>query len=75
MARGVLAGKTQGSEGESTRARTDQATRRWNLGASEADDQVVAAVRQVAEAKGVSMAQIALAWVAAHPKVTAPIVG
>lgn len=75
LARGVLAGKTQGSEGESTRARTDQATRRWNLGASEADDAVVAAVRQVAEAKGASMAQVALAWVAAHPQVTAPIVG
>ena len=50
-------------------------TQKWNLGASQADDAVVAAVREVAEARGVSMAQVALAWVAAHPQVTAPIVG
>lgn len=75
LARGMLAGKTQGSEGESTRARTDQATQRWSLGASEADEQVVAVAREIAASRGVSMAQVALAWVASHPQVTAPIVG
>lgn len=75
LARGVLAGKQQGAQGESTRSQTDQMTQKWNLGASQADDAVVAAVREVAEARGVSMAQVALAWVAAHPQVTAPIVG
>lgn len=75
LARGVLAGKKQGSEGESTRSRTDSNTKAWNLGASEADDRVVEALREVAEARGASMAQVALAWVAAHPQVTAPIIG
>lgn len=37
--------------------------------------QVVDAVRQVAEARGVSMAQVALAWVADQPAVTSVILG
>lgn len=37
--------------------------------------QVVDAVRQVAEARGVSMAQVALAWVADRPAVTSVILG
>jgi aryl-alcohol dehydrogenase-like predicted oxidoreductase len=36
---------------------------------------IVAAVQQVAEARGIPMAQVALAWVLRHPVVTAPIVG
>ncbi|HEV3380908.1 MAG TPA: aldo/keto reductase [Trebonia sp.] len=36
---------------------------------------VAEAVRQVAEARGVPMAQVALAWVLKNPVVTAPIVG
>lgn len=39
------------------------------------DPLVVDAVRQVAEARGVPMAQIALAWVLRNPGVTSPIVG
>ncbi len=75
LARGVLAGKKQGSGGESKRSQTDDMTQKWGLGATESDDAIVDAVREVAEARGVSMAQVALAWVAAHPQVTAPIVG
>ncbi|MGB7756802.1 MAG: aldo/keto reductase, partial [Salinisphaera sp.] len=63
------------SGGESKRSQTDNMTRKWGLGAAESDDAIVDAVREVAEARGVSMAQVALAWVAAHPQVTAPIVG
>ena len=37
--------------------------------------QVVAAVRQVAEGRGLSMAQVALAWVADRPAVTSVILG
>ena len=33
------------------------------------------AVQKLAEARGVTMAQIALAWVLRHPAVSAPIVG
>jgi aryl-alcohol dehydrogenase-like predicted oxidoreductase len=36
---------------------------------------IVGAVQQVAEARGVSMAQVALAWVMKNPSVAAPIVG
>ncbi|WP_111746153.1 aldo/keto reductase [Salinisphaera orenii] len=73
LARGVLAGKSQDSD--STRSQTDQATRRWGLGARDSDDAVVDAVRRVAANRDVPMAQIALAWVAQQPTVSAPIVG
>jgi 1-deoxyxylulose-5-phosphate synthase len=39
------------------------------------DEPVVNAVQSVAEARGASMAQIALAWVLNSPFVSAPIVG
>lgn len=41
----------------------------------DSDEQVVAAVARVAERRGVPRAQVALAWVARNPVVTAPIVG
>lgn len=44
--------------------------------ATEASDRaVVAAVKKVAEDRGVPRAQVALAWVAQRPGITAPIVG
>ena len=39
------------------------------------DEPVVKAVQRVAEARGVKMAQVALAWVLKNPIVSAPIVG
>jgi 1-deoxyxylulose-5-phosphate synthase len=42
---------------------------------NESDRSIVDAVKQVAEARGVPMAQVALAWVLNHPVVSAPIVG
>jgi aryl-alcohol dehydrogenase-like predicted oxidoreductase len=42
---------------------------------SPADEPVVNAVQKLAEARGVTMAQVALGWVLRHPAVTAPIVG
>jgi aryl-alcohol dehydrogenase-like predicted oxidoreductase len=39
------------------------------------DEPVVKAVQQVAEARGISMAQVALAWALKNPVVCAPIVG
>ncbi|WP_166267322.1 aldo/keto reductase [Marinobacter caseinilyticus] len=75
LARGILAGKTvQGEGGESTRAKTDENTRKWRLG-SDVDQPVIDALRKVAKNRGMSMAQIALAWVMSNPAVTAPIVG
>jgi aryl-alcohol dehydrogenase-like predicted oxidoreductase len=43
--------------------------------AHEENRPIVDAVRRVAEARGVPMAQIALAWVLRNPVVDAPIVG
>ncbi|MGI8757195.1 MAG: aldo/keto reductase [Acidimicrobiales bacterium] len=40
-----------------------------------ADRDIVEAVAKVADGRGVSRAQVALAWVARHPVVTSPIVG
>jgi aryl-alcohol dehydrogenase-like predicted oxidoreductase len=42
---------------------------------AEGDRAVADAVAAVAEARGVPRAQVALAWVASRPGVTAPIVG
>ncbi|MGC4937665.1 aldo/keto reductase [Kribbella sp. DT2] len=57
---------------QTTRAGNDPvADRRF----SEADRPVADAVQKVAEARGVPMAQVALAWVLKHPSVNAPIVG
>jgi aryl-alcohol dehydrogenase-like predicted oxidoreductase len=39
------------------------------------DEPVVSAVQQVAATRGVSMAQVALAWVLRNPVITAPIIG
>jgi aryl-alcohol dehydrogenase-like predicted oxidoreductase len=41
----------------------------------EQDRPVIDAVQRIAEARGVSMAQVATAWVLRNPVVTAPIVG
>jgi aryl-alcohol dehydrogenase-like predicted oxidoreductase len=60
--------------GEQTkRSETDElARRRYD---DESNPPIVAAVQQVAEARGVPMAQVALAWVLRNPVVAAPIVG
>ena len=39
------------------------------------DWEVVEAVREVAAGRGVSMAEVALAWLLSRPAVTAPIIG
>ena len=41
----------------------------------DADAPIVDAVEQVAAARGLPMAQIALAWVLSKPAITSPIVG
>ncbi|GAA2008661.1 aldo/keto reductase [Nakamurella flavida] len=68
-------GKLTRPWGESTtRSETDEFGRTlYDTAAS--DRTIVDRVAQVAEQRGVSRAQIALAWVLANPVVTAPIVG
>jgi aryl-alcohol dehydrogenase-like predicted oxidoreductase len=54
------------------RFEVDPVGRRFDI---ESDRPIVDAVRQIAEARGVPMAQVALAWVLKNPVVTAPIMG
>ncbi|PWU55086.1 alcohol dehydrogenase [Micromonospora globispora] len=62
--------------GERTaRTETDEFGRGLYARTEEPDRQVVEAVARIAEARGVPRAQVALAWVAGNPAVTAPIVG
>src|SRR5579875_2892601 len=73
LARGVLAGN-RGRDGDrrTRRAETDAFGDRLY---SEADYDVVERADEVAAARGVPTAQMALAWLLARPGVTAPIVG
>ncbi len=57
------------------RAETDQFGKTLYRGAEESDRAIVGAVEAVAKARGVPMAQVALAWLLAKPGVTAPIIG
>ncbi|MGC1210920.1 MAG: aldo/keto reductase [Micromonospora sp.] len=62
--------------GERTeRTESDEFGRGLYARTEEPDRQVVEAVARIAEARGVPRAQVALAWVARNPAVTAPIVG
>jgi aryl-alcohol dehydrogenase-like predicted oxidoreductase len=74
LARGVLAGnRTRAGERKTTRSSTDTFTDR--LYEQPTDFDVVEAAQQVAAARNVPTAQVALAWLLAKPGVTAPIVG
>lgn len=74
LARGVLAGNRSREGGRhTTRSSTDPFTD--YLYAQPTDFDVVDAVGDVAAARGVPAAQVALAWLLAKPGVTAPIVG
>ena len=59
----------------SMRSETDEFSKRLFTGMVEADRQVVGRVTQVAEARGLPRAQIALAWLLSKPVITAPIIG
>jgi aryl-alcohol dehydrogenase-like predicted oxidoreductase len=57
---------------QSHRSSTDKVVKGFD---SPYDEPVIDAVQRLAKARGVSMAQIALAWVLRNPLVSAPIVG
>jgi aryl-alcohol dehydrogenase-like predicted oxidoreductase len=59
----------------SIRTETDEAFGRLFAKTEEADRKVVNRVAQVAAARGIPRAQVALAWLLAKPVITAPIVG
>ena len=74
LARGILAGnRTRSGERHTTRSNTDPFTD--YLYEQPTDFDVVEAAQQVAAARGVPTAQVALAWLLSKPGVTAPIVG
>jgi len=75
LARGFLAGnRTRGSDRSATpREKSDVFAH--SLYYSDADYDVVDRVIEVASARGVAPAQVALAWLLRQPGVTAPIVG
>ena len=59
----------------SIRTETDEAMTRLFAKTQEADKRVVDRVAEVAKARGIPRAQVALAWVLSKPAITAPIVG
>src|SRR6201997_4147904 len=59
----------------SIRTETDEALGRLFARTQEADKKVVDRVAEVANARGIPRAQVALAWLLAKPVITAPIVG
>ncbi|CCM03026.1 uncharacterized protein FIBRA_05143 [Fibroporia radiculosa] len=69
LGRGLL---TRPLSEQSTRGSTDWFLKNYK-GAGTAD--IVARVEEIAKKKGVSMAQVAIAWTLTKPGVTAPIVG
>jgi aryl-alcohol dehydrogenase-like predicted oxidoreductase len=72
LARGRL---TRNWDEHSARSETDEFGKTLYQKSGDADRMVVARVAEIASARGVSRAQVALAWVLAKPVITAPIVG
>ncbi len=74
LARGFLAGTRRKQDfGDTIRAKTDDYAQK--LYYQDADFTVVERVTEIARRKGVSNAQVALAWLLHQPAVAAPIVG
>ena len=72
LARGRL---TRDWDESTSRAETDQVSKRLYTKTADADRRVAESVAAIAAQRGVPRAQIALAWVLRNPVVTAPIVG
>lgn len=74
LARGFVAGNRRKEDfGETVRAKTDDLSQKFYYQPS--DFAVVDCISDVATQRGVSNAQVALAWLLAQPGVTAPIIG
>ena len=74
LARGRLA-RAWETQSSTTRGQTDEYGKKLYSGTEEADKPVVDRVGEIAKARGIPRAQIALAWLLHKPAVTAPIVG
>jgi aryl-alcohol dehydrogenase (NADP+) len=74
LARGFLAGnRNRAGGGETLRARDDPLAQKWYF--QDSDFRVLDRVIEIADRKGISPAQTALAWLLHQPTVTSPIVG
>jgi len=74
LARGFLTGNRRREDhGETSRAKTDEYAHK--LYYRDSDFAVVERVGQIARGRGVSNAQVAMAWLLSRPGVTAPIIG
>ncbi|MGE5123210.1 MAG: aldo/keto reductase, partial [Acidobacteriaceae bacterium] len=73
LARGLLTRPPSEERNETLRAQTDAFGRM--LYARPDDLTIVQRVREVAEGRGLPMAQVALAWMLSKPVITAPIIG
>lgn len=74
LARGFLAGNRRvADKGDTARAKADDYAHK--LYYADSDFQIVDRVVEVAQARGVAPAQVALAWILHQPGVAAPIVG
>jgi len=74
LARGRLA-RPWDQKGSTERAASDEFGKKLYARTEDIDRTVVERVEQVARARGVRMAQVALAWILSRPFVTAPIIG
>jgi 1-deoxyxylulose-5-phosphate synthase len=74
LARGRLA-RPWSAASTSDRVRHDRTAEMLYTASASADQQVVEAVERVAKDRGVSQAQIALAWLLSRREVTSPIIG
>jgi aryl-alcohol dehydrogenase-like predicted oxidoreductase len=73
LARGMLTRKPSKEQDETLRAQTDALARtRYS---QEDNAGIVQRVSELAERRGIPMAQVALAWMLSKPIITAPIIG
>ncbi len=72
LARGIL---TRPWGSETARSQGDRVLANLYTATAESDRAIVSAVERIAAARGLAMAQVALAWLLARPGITAPIVG
>jgi aryl-alcohol dehydrogenase-like predicted oxidoreductase len=72
LARGWLTRKPSKERNETMRAQTDLFSSRMY---TDEDTKIAQRVSDVAEARGLPMAQVALAWMLSKPVITAPIIG
>jgi aryl-alcohol dehydrogenase-like predicted oxidoreductase len=73
LARGLLTGNRSKERNETFRARTDQFGK--SLYYADSDFDIAGRVTEVAAKRGISGAQVAIAWMLGKPFITAPVIG